>query len=119
MEFCHACKELGDGSSNLCSWCSNNIWVGIETERMHNLCQTQTIPDMEKLRVRELELYLKEHGLTTICRKPDKVKAISRCHHYRHNKDTEDELSNANEDDVESENERKVRQNNNNRRKRQ
>ena len=38
---------------------------------------------IEKLKIKELDLYLKEHGLTTIGRKLDKVKAI-RCHYYRH-----------------------------------
>ena len=53
------------------------------------------------LRVRELDLYLKEHGLTNIGRKPDKIKAI-RCHYYRQNKETvdTDELS-SDEDGVE------------------
>ena len=37
---------------------------------------------VEKLLVRELDLYLKEHGLTTVGRKLDKIKAI-RCHYYR------------------------------------
>ncbi|CAH3158915.1 unnamed protein product, partial [Pocillopora meandrina] len=40
---------------------------------------------VEKLRVRELDLYLNKHGLTTVGRKLDKVKAI-RCHYYRQNK---------------------------------
>ena len=38
---------------------------------------------IDKLKVKELGFYLKEHGLTTIGRKLDKVKAI-RCHYYRH-----------------------------------
>ena len=38
---------------------------------------------IEKLKVKELEFYLKEHGLTTIGQKLDKVKAI-RFHYYRH-----------------------------------
>ena len=39
---------------------------------------------IEKLKVKELDFYLKEHGLTTIGRKlNDKVKAF-RCHYYRH-----------------------------------
>ena len=60
---------------------------------------------MEKLQERELDLYLNKHGLTTVGRKLDKVKAI-RCHYYRHNKDAviTDELS-SDEDDVESEDE--------------
>ena len=33
----HACKEQ---TSNLCSWCSNNRWVGPETERI-----PQPVPD--------------------------------------------------------------------------
>ena len=59
---------------------------------------------MKKLRVRELDLYLNHHGLTTVGRKLDKVKAI-RCHYYRHlNKEDviTEELS-SDEDDVESE----------------
>ena len=48
--------------------------------------------------MRELDLYLEEHGLTTIGR--------SRCHYYRHNKETvdTDELS-SDEDGVESDDE--------------
>ena len=42
---------------------------------------------IEKLKVKELDFYLKEHGLTTIGRKLDKVKAI-RCHYYRHIKES-------------------------------
>ena len=38
---------------------------------------------IEKLKVKQLDFYLKEHGLTTIGRKLDKVKAI-RCHYLRH-----------------------------------
>ena len=38
---------------------------------------------IENLKVKELGFYLKEHGLTTIGSKLDKVKAI-RCHYYRH-----------------------------------
>ena len=37
---------------------------------------------LERLKVIELNLYLREHALTTVGRKPDKVKAI-RCHFYR------------------------------------
>ena len=60
---------------------------------------------MEKLRVRELDLYLNKHGLTTVDRKLDKVKAI-RCHYYRHNNEDviAEELS-SDEDEVESEDE--------------
>ncbi|CAH3040108.1 unnamed protein product, partial [Pocillopora meandrina] len=60
---------------------------------------------VEKLRVRELDLYLNKHGLMTVGRKLDKVKAI-RCHYYRQNKETviTEELS-SDEDDVESEDE--------------
>ena len=36
---------------------------------------------LKKLRVKQLDLYLKEHGLTTIGLKLDKLKAI-RCHYY-------------------------------------
>ena len=35
---------------------------------------------IKKLRVKELDFYLKVHGLTTIGRKLDKVKATVRCH---------------------------------------
>ena len=42
---------------------------------------------IENLKVKELGFYLKEHGLTTIGRKLDKVKAI-RCHYYRHIKES-------------------------------
>ena len=57
------------------------------------------------MRVRELDLYVNKHGLTTVGRKLDKVKAI-RCHYYRQNKETviTEELS-SDEDDVESEDE--------------
>ena len=35
FEFCRdACKEQRDASSTLCSWCTNNRWVGPETERI-------------------------------------------------------------------------------------
>lgn len=37
---------------------------------------------VEKLKVRELELYLKEHGQTTVGRKLDKIKALC-CHYYQ------------------------------------
>ena len=60
---------------------------------------------MEKLRVRELDLYLNKHGLTTVGRKLDKVKAI-RCHYYRHNKEVViTEEPSSDEGDVESEDE--------------
>ena len=42
---------------------------------------------IEKLKVKELDFYLKEHGLTTIGRKLDEVKAI-RCHYYQHIKES-------------------------------
>ena len=39
MKFCRgACLQRGD--LNLCSWCSNNRWVGPETERI-----LQPVPD--------------------------------------------------------------------------
>ena len=208
MEFCRdACKESREESSNLCSWCSNNRWVGPETERipqpvpdsnnpghfmdiyqtestgrtpddylprkcikylyeehsdsirndqdtMKSFCSKYNVEEkhviayvnhlkdieirkdmrtraaeerrrqetertykdfqwdnliegskVEKLRVRELDLYLNKHALTTVGRKLDKVKAI-RCHYYRQNKETviTEELS-SDEDDVESEDE--------------
>ena len=41
FEFCRdACKEQRDASSTLCSWCTNNSWVGPETERI-----PQPVPD--------------------------------------------------------------------------
>ena len=41
MEFCReACRESREGSSNLCSWCPYNRWVGPETERI-----PQPVPD--------------------------------------------------------------------------
>ena len=41
MEFCRdACRESRKGSSNLCSSCSYNRWVGPETERI-----PQPVPD--------------------------------------------------------------------------
>ena len=60
---------------------------------------------MEKLRVRELDLYLNKHVLTSVGRKLHKANAI-RCHYYRHNKEAviTIELS-SDEDDVESEDE--------------
>ena len=60
---------------------------------------------MEKLRVRELDLYFNKHGLTTVGRKLDKVKAI-RCQYYRRNKEAviTEELS-GDEDHVESDDE--------------
>ena len=208
MEFCRdACRESRDGSSNLCSWCSHNRWVGPETERIpqpvpdqnnpghfmdvYQTKSTGRTPDdylprkclkdlydkhsdsiindrdtiksfctkynvdekhvityvnhlkdidirkdirtraaeerrkqeagrtykdfqwntlieggkVEKLRVRELDLYLNKHSLTTVGRKLDKVKAI-RCHYYRHNNEDviAEELS-SDEDEVESEDE--------------
>ena len=56
-------------------------------------------------RISALDLYLNKHGLTTVGRKLDKVKAIG-CHYYRRNKETviTEELS-SDEDDVESEDE--------------
>ena len=41
MEFCrYACKESG---GERCSWCSNNTWVGPETERIPH-----PVPDPDK-----------------------------------------------------------------------
>ena len=37
---------------------------------------------VQKLKVKQLDLYLKEHVLTTVGRKLDKIKVI-RCHYYR------------------------------------
>ena len=45
MEFCRdACKESREESSNLCSWCSNNRWVGPETERIPQPVQASNNP---------------------------------------------------------------------------
>jgi len=66
-------------------------WRGQETERTYKDLKWNTLIEsgkVEKLRVKELDLYLKKHGLTTIGRKPDKVKA-TRCH-YRHIKESVD-----------------------------
>ena len=57
---------------------------------------------MEKLRVRELYLYLNKHGLITVGRKLDKVKAFW-CHYYQHNKEAVITELSSDEDDVESE----------------
>ncbi|KAJ7394754.1 hypothetical protein OS493_000587 [Desmophyllum pertusum] len=122
MEFCRdACKESREGNSNLCSWCSNNRWILtlekiLEQEQRRRQEEERTYKDfqwdaltesgkVETLRVRELVVYLKEHGLTTIGRKSDKLKAI-RFHYYRKNKESvdTDELS-SDEDEVESEDE--------------
>jgi hypothetical protein len=57
---------------------------------------------VEQLRVRELDLYLKEHALTTVGRKLDKIRAI-RCHYYRKkNPSTEYQLSSSSDEDGES-----------------
>jgi len=60
---------------------------------------------VEKLRVREFDLYLNKHALTTVGRKLDKVKT-TQCHYYRHNKEAviREELS-SDEDVMESEDE--------------
>ena len=43
FEFCwDGCKEQRDASSTLCSWCTNNRWVGPETERI-----PQPVPDKQ------------------------------------------------------------------------
>ena len=47
----------------------------------------RTCMRIEKWKVKELDFYLNEHGLTTIGRKLDKTKAI-RCHYYRHVKES-------------------------------
>ena len=79
-----------------------------EAERTYKDFRWDTLIEagkVEKLRVRELNLYLNKHGLTTVRRKLDKVKAI-RCDYYRHNKEAviTEELS-SDEDDMESEDE--------------
>ena len=40
-----------------------------------------------KLKIKELDFYVNEYGLTTIGRKLDKVKVIQ-CHYYRHIKES-------------------------------
>ena len=47
---------------------------------------------VEKLKVRQLDLYLKEHGLTTVGIKPDMIKAI-RYHYYRQKKSRQWKMS--------------------------
>jgi len=183
FEFCRdACNSQRDASSTLCSWCTNNRWVGPVTEKIpqpvpdkenpgHSMdvyetsttdrtpddyqprkclkdlyeqnaisadnpntvaafCATYNVEEkhvseylghlndvnirkdirtreanekrrleeeltymdykwgtliengkVEKLKVRQLDLYLKEHGLTTVGLKLDKIKAI-RCHYF-------------------------------------
>ena len=61
-----------------------------EAERTYKDFKWDTLTEsgkIEKLNVKELDFYLNEHGLTTIDRKLDKVKAI-RCHYYRHIKES-------------------------------
>ena len=64
-------KEEEEGSSNLCSWCSYNRWVGPETERI-----PQPVPDpnntghfmdvyQTKLTDRTPDDYLRENVLKT------------------------------------------------------
>lgn len=67
-------------------------WRGQETERTYKDLKWNTLIEsdkVEKLRVKECDLYLKKHSLTTIYRKPDKMKAIP-CHYYRHIKESVD-----------------------------
>ena len=43
FEFCRdACNKQSDASSTLCSWCTNNRWVGPVTERI-----PQPVPDKQ------------------------------------------------------------------------
>ena len=62
-----------------------------EAERTYKDFKWDTLIESGKieklLKVKELDFYLNEHGLTTIDRKLDKVKAI-RCHYYRHIKES-------------------------------
>ena len=79
-----------------------------EAERTYKDFRWDTLIEggkVEKLRVRELDLYLNKHGLSTVGRTLDKVKAI-RCHYYRHDKEAviTEELS-SDEDDMESDDE--------------
>jgi len=58
---------------------------------------------VEKLKVRQLDLYLREHGLTTVGLKLDKIKAI-RCHYFRQKSTGNgNELSSSEEESEESE----------------
>ena len=58
---------------------------------------------LEKLRVRELDIYLKRHGLTTSGRKDAKVKAIW-CHFFRQTTENESDVSDTDgETETESE----------------
>ena len=60
---------------------------------------------VEKLKVRQLDLYLKEHGLTTVGIKLDKIKAI-RYHYYRQRSPGNgNELSSSEEESEESDTE--------------
>ena len=57
----------------------------LEEELTYKDCQWGILIEngkVEKLKVRQLDLYLKEHGLTTVGIKLDKIKAI-RYHYYR------------------------------------
>ena len=60
---------------------------------------------IEKLKLRQLDLYLKEHGLTTVGLKLDRIKAI-RCHYYRQKSPGNgNELSSSEEESDESDTE--------------
>ncbi|XP_073231584.1 uncharacterized protein [Porites lutea] len=208
FEFCRdACNKQSDASSTLCSWCTNNRWVGPVTERIPQpvpvkqnpghfmdvyetpttgrapddyqpkkclkdlyeqnaisagnpntiaaFCATYSVEEkhvieylghlndinirkdirtreaikekkrleeeltykdyqwgiliengkVEKLKVRQLDLYLKEHGLTTVGIKLDKIKAI-RYHYYRQRSPGNgNELSSSEEESEESDTE--------------
>ena len=207
FEFCrNACNKQSDASSTLCSWCTNNKWVGPVTERIPQpvpdkqnpvhlmdvyetpttgrapddyqprkclkdlyeqnaisagnpntiaaFCATYSVDEkhvieylghlndinsrkdirtreakekkrleeeltykdyqwgiliengkVEKLKVRQLDLYLKEHGLTTVGIKLDKIKAI-RYHYYRQRSPGNgNELSSSEEESEESDTE--------------
>ena len=61
-----------------------------EAERTYKDFKWDTLIEsgkIEKLKVKELDFYLNEHGLTIIDRKLDKVKAIG-CHYYLHIKES-------------------------------
>ena len=68
----------------------------------HTYCENGKV---EKLKVRQLDLYLKEHGLNTVGIKLDKIKAI-RYHCYRQRSlGNRNELSSSEEETEESDTE--------------
>jgi len=60
---------------------------------------------LKKLKLRQLDLYLKEHGLTAVGLRLDRIKAI-RCHYYRQKSPGNgNELSSSEEESDESDTE--------------